>query len=74
LRSTASPNGKILRDGSFKNIWIQPAAGDAGGAIGAALAAWHLVLGRDRAADGVHDIMAGAYLGHNIHKTRLNAA
>ena len=43
-------NGKILRDGSFENIWIQPAAGDAGGALGAALAAWHLHLGKPRDA------------------------
>ena len=41
-------NGKILRDGSFKRVWIQPAAGDAGGAIGAALAAWHHELGNTR--------------------------
>ena len=56
-------NGKIHREGMFKNIWIQPAAGDAGGAVGAALAAWHLFLGRDRAADGINDFMSGAYLG-----------
>ena len=41
-------NGKILRDGHFDNIWIQPAAGDAGGAIGSALAAWHDELGNKR--------------------------
>ena len=41
-------NGKVLRDGRFDNIWIQPAAGDAGGAVGAALAAYHLF--KDRAA------------------------
>ena len=56
-------NGKILRDGAFKNIWIQPAAGDAGGAVGAALAAWHQFLGKERNADGVHDLMEGAFLG-----------
>ena len=56
-------NGKILRDGAFKNIWIQPASGDAGGAVGAALAAWHLFLGNDRKADGKRDIMDGGYLG-----------
>ena len=39
-------NGKILRDGAFKNIWVQPAAGDAGGAVGAALAVWHQFLGQ----------------------------
>ena len=55
-------NGKILRDGRFRNIWIQPAAGDAGGALGAALAAYHLYLGRER-AEGRGDRMQGAYLG-----------
>ena len=56
-------NGKILRDGAFKNIWVQPAAGDAGGAVGAALAVWHQFLGQERNADGVHDAMQGALLG-----------
>ncbi len=56
-------NGKILRDGAFKNIWVQPAAGDAGGAVGAALAAWHQFLGKERNADGKHDLMQGALLG-----------
>ena len=39
-------NGKLLRDGAFRNIWVQPAAGDAGGAVGAALAVWHQFLGK----------------------------
>ena len=56
-------NGKVLRDGRFKRIWIQPAAGDAGGAVGAALAAYHGHLGRDRAAAEIPDGMSGAYLG-----------
>jgi carbamoyltransferase len=56
-------NGKILRDGAFKNIWVQPAAGDAGGALGAALAVWHQFLGNERTADGVHDQMEGSFLG-----------
>jgi carbamoyltransferase len=56
-------NGKVLRDGSFRKIWIQPAAGDAGGAVGAALAVWHQFLGRERHADGAHDLMEGALLG-----------
>jgi len=55
-------NGKILRDGAFKDIWVQPAAGDAGGAIGAALAAWHRELGNDRKIMAP-DAMRGAYLG-----------
>jgi len=56
-------NGKILRDGRFKNIWIQPAAGDAGGAIGAALAAYHIQLRRPRASRTSGDGMSGAFLG-----------
>jgi carbamoyltransferase len=56
-------NGKLLRDGAFKNIWVQPAAGDSGGALGAALAAWHLFLGNPREADNSRDGMSGSYLG-----------
>jgi carbamoyltransferase len=56
-------NGRILREGPFEGIWIQPAAGDAGGALGAALAAWHQLEGKPREADGVHDAMQGSYLG-----------
>jgi carbamoyltransferase len=56
-------NGKVLRDGKFKRIWIQPAAGDAGGAVGAALAAYHLHAGQPRVATSARDAMSGAYLG-----------
>ncbi len=56
-------NGRILRDGKFDKIWIQPAAGDAGGALGAALAAYHFHLGGDRVTAGAGDAMAGSYLG-----------
>ena len=56
-------NGKILRDGRFKHIWIQPAAGDAGGAIGAALATYHQFLGKERTHANEIDTMDGAYLG-----------
>lgn len=57
-------NGKILRDGAFKDIWIQPAAGDAGGALGAACAAWHQELDQDRVLDrSQRDGMRGSYLG-----------
>jgi carbamoyltransferase len=56
-------NGKILRDGAFKNIWVQPAAGDAGGSVGAALAVWHQFLGRERMLNGSRDLMQGAFLG-----------
>src|SRR5262249_15217640 len=64
-------NGKLLRDGSFKNIWVQPAAGDAGGALGAALAAWHLLLGQPRSADGKRDVMAGALLGPEFSQAEI---
>ena len=56
-------NGKLLRENLFKNIWIQPAAGDAGGALGAALAVWHEYAGNPRSADGVHDRQKGSFLG-----------
>jgi carbamoyltransferase len=56
-------NGKMLRDGKFKRIWIQPAAGDAGGALGAALAAYHLHKAQPRRLDNELDGMNGAYLG-----------
>lgn len=56
-------NGKLLRDGLFKDIWIQPAAGDAGGALGAALFTWHQYLGNNRSADGQQDTQHGSYLG-----------
>jgi carbamoyltransferase len=56
-------NGKVLREGKFKRIWIQPAAGDAGGALGAALAAYHLNQGQPRRLDNQLDGMNGAYLG-----------
>ncbi|MFN3351221.1 carbamoyltransferase [Pseudorhodoplanes sp.] len=56
-------NGKVLRDGAFKSIWIQPAAGDAGGAVGAALAAYHLYKKGPRNTSGAIDGMRGSYLG-----------
>jgi len=56
-------NGKVLRDGKFKRIWVQPAAGDAGGAIGAALAAYHIHKGGAREIDNSLDGMSGSYLG-----------
>src|SRR5262245_12842062 len=54
-------NGKILRDGAFRDVWIQPAAGDAGGAVGAALAVWHTELGTPRPAGT--DRVNGGHLG-----------
>src|SRR3954453_17255735 len=56
-------NGKLLRSGIFENIWIQPAAGDAGGALGAAYAVWHIRDGQERSLNGRADAMRGAYLG-----------
>jgi carbamoyltransferase len=60
-------NGRILREGLFDDLWIQPAAGDAGGAIGAAFAVWHIHRGEARRAmddrSACHDAMAGSYLG-----------
>ena len=55
-------NGRLLREGPFEDIWIQPAAGDAGGAIGAAYSVWHEYLEKPRLLNGT-DAMAGAYLG-----------
>lgn len=56
-------NGKILREGPFENIWIQPAAGDAGGALGAALIAWYQYLKKPRTADDKTDSQKGSFLG-----------
>jgi carbamoyltransferase len=56
-------NGKLLRDGPFKNIWIQPAAGDAGGALGVAQMIWHRHLNKPRTVTPGKDTMRGAYLG-----------
>ncbi|HQR50035.1 MAG TPA: carbamoyltransferase [Methylophilaceae bacterium] len=70
-------NGKVLRDGQFDGLWIQPAAGDAGGALGAALAIHHIHLGQPRTADG-RDKMRGSYLGPAFEQAdierRLTAA
>jgi carbamoyltransferase len=59
-------NGVLLREKIFEHLWIQPAAGDAGGALGAALAVWHLAQKQPRTADGIHDQMQGSYLGPNL--------
>jgi carbamoyltransferase len=55
-------NGRVLKEVPFKDIWIQPAAGDAGGALGIALAIWHRYLGKPRSSTG-RDVMKGSYLG-----------
>jgi carbamoyltransferase len=71
-------NGKILRDGHFDRIWIQPAAGDAGGALGAALAGHYFFHNQPRAVAQSSDSMHGAYLGPEFAQAeieqRLNAA
>ena len=56
-------NGKLLRSGLFDEIWIQPAAGDAGAAVGCALFTWYQYLGNQRKADNKSDFMQGTYLG-----------
>jgi len=56
-------NGRILREGPFEDLWIQPAAGDAGGALGAALFTWHQYLGHERLVDGKQDSQQGSFLG-----------
>ena len=63
-------NGKVLRDGKFDNIWIQPAAGDAGGALGAALAAMHIFRDRPRKTNG-RDSMSGAFLGPSFSQADI---
>jgi len=71
-------NGKVLRDNRFENVWIQPAAGDAGGSLGAALAAYHLQLDRPRHLSNEIDSMSGSYLGPAFEddeiRERLTAA
>ena len=64
-------NGRILREGPFKGIWIQPAAGDAGGAIGAALTAWYQYEERSREVNGGGDRMKGSYLGPSFSNEEI---
>ncbi|MGH8614498.1 MAG: carbamoyltransferase family protein, partial [Gammaproteobacteria bacterium] len=66
-------NGKVLRDGRFKRVWIQPAAGDAGGALGAALCAYHLFRGQPRTPAAPLDAMQGAYLGPSFSQVEVEA-
>ena len=63
-------NGRLLREGPFRQIWIQPAAGDAGGALGAALSVWHEYLGNPRRVNGA-DSMSGAYLGPSFSNSEI---
>jgi len=64
-------NGKLLREGIFEDIWIQPAAGDAGGALGAALACHYQYLGNPRTADNIHDSQQGSYLGPSFEDEEI---
>ena len=66
-------NGRVLRDGPFDRVWVQPAAGDAGGALGAALYGWYQIAGNRRFADGRHDAMEGAYLGPGYDDDEIQA-
>ena len=66
-------NGRLIREGPFKDVWIQPAAGDAGGALGAALSIWHSYLEEPRLVDGSNDCMGGAYLGCHFTKDEIQA-
>ena len=67
-------NGKVLRDGRFDNLWIQPAAGDAGGAVGAAFSAYHLYSDKPRKPQAARDTMKGGYLGPQYAQTEIEAA
>ena len=64
-------NGKVLRDHHFEQVWIQPAAGDAGGALGSALAAYHMQLGQPRKLNGALDAMHGSYLGPEFSQVEI---
>jgi carbamoyltransferase len=75
----AVANGRVIREGPFDRIWIQPAAGDAGGAVGAALLAWHRYFGNPRPpatppSDGARDQMRGAYLGPAYTPEQIESA
>ena len=63
-------NGKILKEKIFDNIWIQPAAGDAGGSLGAALALWHIEKKNKRIVN-IHDDMKGSYLGNEFSQDEI---
>jgi carbamoyltransferase len=66
-------NGKVLKDGQFDNVWVQPAAGDAGGALGAALTAYYLFQGQPRTTGGTLDSMQGSYLGPEFGQSDIEA-
>lgn len=64
-------NGRLLRSGIFPNIWIQPAAGDAGGAIGSALYVYYHMLDSKREVDGIHDLQKGSFLGPKYSSDKI---
>ena len=64
-------NGRLQRESPFENLWIQPAAGDAGGALGCALAAWHQYTEKPRRVNGRADQMQGAYLGPRFSENEV---
>lgn len=64
-------NGILLREKIFENIWVQPAAGDAGGALGAALCAWHLHHNKNRVIPAGRDGMSGSYLGPKFNDEQI---
>ena len=64
-------NGKILKNNIFENIWLQPASGDAGGSLGAALAFWHHELGKKRLTPTSYDHMKGSYLGPSFKDDQI---
>jgi len=66
-------NGRLLREGPFEDLWIQPAAGDAGGALGAALSVWHRYMGRDRVPPSDGDGQEGSYLGPRFSNESIMA-
>jgi len=66
-------SGSLLRERIFDRIWIQPAAGDAGGALGAALFAWHQILNKERKTDDVNDSQRGSYLGPEYRNNEIRA-
>ena len=66
-------NGRILREGPFDNVWVQPASSDAGGALGAALFVWHRYLGNSRLAGGMRDAQKGSFLGPEFSDERIES-
>ena len=64
-------NGKLQKEGVFKNIYIQPAAGDAGAALGAAQAIYHMYYNKERVVDGINDLMEGSYLGPSFSEKEV---